>query len=150
VISAYEPDPANAAVHRQSVAANGLGSRWTVTEAAAGSADGEARFASGGVALSSLSADGDIVVPVRDVLAAIAHADLVKMDIEGGEWPILLDPRFAAAPPRVLVLEYHPGDGCPGEDPHDAVRKLLAAANLSTSEIWRRDDGYGMLWAWRG
>jgi FkbM family methyltransferase len=148
-IDAFEPDPANAAVHRRVIAANDLSAKWRLVEAAAGANHGEARFASGGVALSSLDAHGDLVVEVRDVLEEMAAADLVKMDIEGGEWPILLDPRFATAPPRVLVLEYHPDGGCPGPDPHAAVRAVLNQAGLRTSEIWRREDGYGMLWAWR-
>lgn len=149
-IDAFEPDPANAAVHRRSITGNSLGARWRLRQEAAGAADGVARFASGGVALSALDESGDIVVTVRDVLDSMAGADLVKMDIEGGEWPILQDARFAAAPPRVLVLEYHPGAGCPGPDPHRAVRDLLAQARMNTSEIWSRGDGYGMLWAWRG
>lgn len=148
-VDAFEPDPANAAVHQRSIVGNGLGARWFLQQEAAGAEDGMARFASGGVALSSLDESGDIVVTVRDVLDAMAGADLVKMDIEGGEWPILQDPRFAAAPPRVLVLEYHPGVGCPSSDPHGTVRELLARAGMITSEIWTREDGYGMLWAWR-
>jgi len=147
-IQAYEPDPANAAVHRQVIAANAMQEQWRLVQAAAGAADGEARFVSGQVALSSLDAGGDIAVPVCDVLHAIADADLVKMDIEGGEWPILTDPRFAASPPSVIVLEYHP-QGCHGPDPHASIAELLAGAGLQTIEIWRRDDGYGMLWAWR-
>ena len=43
---------------------------------------------------------------MADVLGQIAEADLVKMDIEGGEWGILADPRIARQ--RALVLEYHP------------------------------------------
>lgn len=149
-IDAYEPDPANAEVHQRSIDGNGLAARWHLQREAAGAADGVARFASGGVALSTLDESGDIVVTVRDVLDVMAGTDLVKMDIEGGEWPILQDARFAAAPPRVLVLEYHPGSGCPGSDPHRAVRELLTKARMQTVEIWRREDGYGMLWAWRG
>lgn len=148
-IEAFEPDPANADVLCAAIAANGLDGRIHVVRAAAGSANGTARFASGGVALSALDATGDILVEVRDVLQLIAGADLVKLDIEGGEWAILADPRFTAAPPRALVMEYHPGGDCPDPDPHRAIVELLAAAGLRTQEIWRRDEGYGMLWAWQ-
>jgi len=148
-VDAYEPDPANATVHRAVIAANAMEGRWRLVQAAAGAADVHERFASGGIALSSLQAGGDIVVEVRDVLAAMAAADLVKMDIEGGEWAILTDPRFVAAPPRSLVLEYHPGGQCPGPDPHTAIATILGRAQMTAREIWRRDDGHGMLWAWR-
>ena len=41
-----------------------------------------------------------IKVPMHDVMAEIAAADLVKIDIEGGEWEILSDERFRREPPR--------------------------------------------------
>jgi hypothetical protein len=47
-----------------------------------------------------------------------------------------------------MVLEYHP-HLCPGEDPRSTAERALARANLRTASIWHRDDGYGMLWAWR-
>jgi FkbM family methyltransferase len=157
-VSSYEPDPANAAVLERSVAANALADRWTLVTAAAGAAPGTVRFAAGQDALSHAVEDGDgagagevrdaITVPVEDVLPQMAGADLVKIDIEGGEWAILDDPRFAQAPPRIVVLEYHPR-GCPGPDPHAAVRAAMDAAGLTHADIWRRDDGHGMLWAWR-
>jgi hypothetical protein len=89
-----------------------------------------------------------IQIPMRDVLAEVCGADLVKVDIEGGEWEIVMDPRFKQSPPRALVLEYHP-HLCPGADPRAAAERALADADLATASIWHRDDGYGMMWAWR-
>jgi FkbM family methyltransferase len=157
-IEAYEPDPANAAVHRATIAANGLGARWNLTEAAAGDHDGELRFLAGQASLSRAadlhpgagdSADTDaITVPVHDILAAVAEADLLKMDIEGGEWAILGDPRFRAAPPRVVVLEYHP-HLCPGPDARATACDALHAAGMTVHDLKRGPAGHGMLWAWR-
>jgi FkbM family methyltransferase len=154
-ITAFEPDPDNLSVHARTIAANGLAVRWRLVPAAAGATDGEARFASGLASLSRLAgaaaADAGedlITVPVRDVLPLLADADLLKMDIEGGEWAILGDSRFRAHPPRVVVLEYHP-HLCPGPDPRAAAETLLAAAGLTVREIKVVDGGYGMLWAWR-
>jgi FkbM family methyltransferase len=159
-VVSYEPDPVNAAVARRSLATNALEDRWEVVEAAAGNAAGSVRFAGGQDALSHVVADGEtsaasetgtatmLDVPLLDVLPAVGDADLVKIDIEGGEWDVLGDPRFAAAPPRALVLEYHPR-GCPTTDPHVAIRDLIDGAGLRHQDIWRRDDGHGMLWAWR-
>lgn len=148
-VVAYEPDPHNAAIHAGTIALNGLGERWTLHRAAAATEDGEVRFHAWGHALSHVADDGDTVVPAHDVLPLVGGADLVKIDTEGAEWPILMDPRFAADPPRVVVLEYHP-EGAPGPDPRAAVVELLASAGLtSTASIFERADGYGMLWAWR-
>jgi FkbM family methyltransferase len=153
-IVAYEPDPANAAVHAQVIACNGLDARWTLVRAAAGAHDGVVTLATGDIALSRLAdgsdtADRLIKVAMQDVLPRLAHVDLLKMDIEGGEWSILADHRFREAPPRVLVMEYHP-HLCQEVDPHRAATAALTAAGLRTRSIWSRTDGYGMLWAWQG
>jgi FkbM family methyltransferase len=152
-ILAFEPDPANAVVHEQAIAMNGLQERWRLVRAAAGAHGGRAAFVAGGVALSHLAGAGEvqqtIEVPVEDVLPLLARADLLKMDIEGGEWAILGDPRFRESPPRALVLEYHPRF-CPGRDPRRAMESALEAAGMRVQSIWHRDDGHGMLWAWRG
>jgi FkbM family methyltransferase len=157
---AYEPDPANAALHQRIVEANALASRWTLVCAAAGVREGQVRFAAG-LAVESHVLEGgegekagsdapteEITVPVRDVVPELAAADLVKMDIEGGEWEILHDPRFTQGPPRALVLEYHPRS-CPGADPRAVAELALTRAGLSTSPISHAGDGHGMLWAWR-
>jgi FkbM family methyltransferase len=165
-IEAFEPDPANAELHAQTIALNGLDDRWRLRQAAAGAAAGRVRFAAGGVALSHLVAVGDtagsgesaavapaapgslIEVELRDVVGRLGETDLLKMDIEGGEWVILGDPRFRESPPRALVLEYHPRF-CPSDDPAAAVDDALRGAGLRVQPIWRRADGHGMLWAWR-
>lgn len=153
-IVGYEPDPANAAVHARAIAANGADDRWSLVPAAAGPTAGEVRFAAGLNASSHVldeqaADDQTISVPMRDVMAAIAAADLVKIDIEGGEWAIILDPRFVAAPPRAVVLEYHAA-GCPTPDPLDAALDALQRAGMSTESIWHdAAAGVGMAWAWR-
>ncbi len=150
-VTAYEPDPANAAVHERVIAANGLAERWRVVRAAAGAEDGSVHFAAGGVALSHVVGEAThatIEVELRDVLPGLAAVDLLKLDVEGGEWPILQDPRFAAAPPRALAMEYH-ADGAPGPDPREEAVRLLAAAGLQVLDIRRHAHGDGMLWAWR-
>jgi FkbM family methyltransferase len=155
-VVAYEPDPANVAVHERTVAANGLAARWTLVRAAAGAHDGEVRFAAGLDVASHSLEDGEsggassetISVPLRDVLPELAAADLVKVDIEGGEWAILRDPRLARRAPRALALEYHPRL-CADADPRAAAEHALVQAGLRTAPIWHAEDGHGMLWAWR-
>jgi len=154
--TAYEPDPANAAVHARVITANGWQERWELRRAAAGAASGTASFVAGEIALSRLAAVGGagtdasaIEVPVEDVLPAVAGADLLKMDIEGGEWEILSDPRFAAAPPHAVAMEYHREGSPGGAHPHAAASALLEAAGLEVVEIRCTEHGAGMLWAWR-
>jgi FkbM family methyltransferase len=149
-VEAYEPDPANAAVHRRTVAAN-PGLRWVLHEAAAAAAPGELRFAAGGFATSGQVDDGANGLAVRavDVLPAMAGADLVKIDIEGGEWALLTDPRLRDAA-RVLVLEYHPRLA-PEPDARACALALLQRAGYATHERFHDEhNGHGMLWAWRG
>jgi FkbM family methyltransferase len=153
-IVGYEPDPTNAELHERTIAANDLSGRWRLVRAAAGTHAAEVQFAAGLDVGSHLVEEASprgastITVAMEDVLAQVAAADLVKLDIEGGEWSILLDPRFAQEPPRALVLEYHPGS-CPTPEPAVAVEQALAAAGLQTAAIWRAEDGHGMMWAWR-
>jgi FkbM family methyltransferase len=153
-IFGYEADPENAEVHERTIAANALADRWRVVCAAAGAHDGEVELAAGRAMGSFVVEPGTdpgvptIRVPIRDVLPEVCRADLVKLDMEGGEWEIVFDPRFTQSPPRAMVLEYHP-HLCPGADPRSTAEQALAQADLSTASIWHRDDGYGMFWAWR-
>lgn len=150
-ITAYEPDPANAAVHRATLALHGLAERWRLVEAAAGVQAGRLPFLAGNESLSRSVGSGEpgtITVAVEDVLDQIATADLIKMDIEGGEWAILEDPRFRARPPRVLALEYHP-HLAPFLPARDAADAALRAAGMSTRHFKLGPAGHGMLWAWR-
>lgn len=139
-----EADPANATLLHQAAAAT---PRWQVIGTIAAAEDTELPFATGGFAESQITADAPLR-PARDVLPLMAEADLVKIDIEGGEWPILTDPRFAQLPTAALVIEYHPA-GCPGPDPQAFSHELLGAAGYRTQEIDNVPLGAGMLWAWR-
>ncbi len=151
-IVAVEADPANAALLRRTIAAATGPGGWTLLPVIAAAADAELPFVSGGFAESHVPVGEDATrAPLRearDVLPLMAAADLVKIDIEGGEWPLLTDPRFAALEVRALVIEYHPA-GCPGPDPRAAVTGLLHAAGYRTQEIDDVPLGAGMLWAWR-
>ncbi|HVT75419.1 MAG TPA: FkbM family methyltransferase [Acidimicrobiales bacterium] len=145
--TSYEPDPENAATLRRCVAVNGLGDRWTVIEAAAAPSDGEATFISDG-ALSQLGGDNaalddehallaeifpflrgkrlltpkQVTVRTADVLPAMAECDFLKLDIQGGEWPLLMDKRFEGLSAAAFVLEMHPR-AAPMPDPLSWVTK---------------------------
>lgn len=146
-ILGYEPDPGNAAIHRLTLEANGLGARWRLVEAFAGTAEGTTAFMPGLHATSHAGAG--IEVPVVDVLPELADVDLVKIDIEGAEWPILADPRFRELRARTIVLEYH-AEGCPEADPRLAAEQALRAAGYGVAHTGRKPAfGAGVVWAYR-
>jgi FkbM family methyltransferase len=151
-VVAYEPDPANLAMLRRNAEADRTGAAWRVVPAAALDRDGELPFATGRFAESRVPEAGgpppSTTVPARDVFADLDDADLLKVDIEGGEWPILADPRLAGTPVRALALEYHRW-GCPGADPGQLATSLLERAGFVVGPAEEDAPGFGVLWAWR-
>lgn len=124
-ITAFEPDPDNANLLRDSAHRNGYGDRLVLHEACAMPRDGPVRFATGGHQFSHVADGADertVEVPGVDVFPFLRGVDLLKIDIEGGEWRLLADPRFGA--PQNVVMEYHPMM-CPGTDPRALVKHLL-------------------------
>jgi FkbM family methyltransferase len=146
-LTSVEADPANAALLRRAIEAGPGAARWRLLPVVAGTRDGELPFASGAFAESHV-AEGAPLREARDVLPLMAGSALVKIDIEGGEWSLLTDPRFAHLETTALVIEYHPA-GCPGADPQSFVHGLLREAGYATREIADVPLGAGMLWAWR-
>ncbi|MEJ7826490.1 MAG: FkbM family methyltransferase [Solirubrobacteraceae bacterium] len=147
-VTAVEPDPDNLDVLRRCVELSDRGDAWQVVAAAAAAHDGTVSFQGGGQSLSRIAPGVAHSVPAIDALARLSGVDLLKMDIEGGEWAILDDPRFIDAAPAVTVLEYHP-HLCPHRDPRAAVEAVFTRAGQRTHTIFARADGHGMLWAWR-
>ena len=146
----FEPDPENYALLERTAASH---PRWRIHESAVSNDTEPIRFASGQyaegrAAVAELSA---ITVPCADVFTFTGSQrfDLVKMDIEGGEWPILTDARLAQLPVRVLVMEWHE-HRCPHPSPRVYACDLLAAAGFVHQ---RHEPGRfasnGLLWAWR-
>jgi FkbM family methyltransferase len=149
-ILAVEADPESAAVHRMTIEGNGLSDRWRLVEAFAGTEQGTIHFVPGLLGLSH-AADGEqgIEVPVIDVMPDLLNADLVKIDIEGAEWPIVTDPRFHGLGARAVVLEYHAW-GYPEDDPRAAAEEALRAGGYELVHGAEKPAvGAGVLWGWR-
>jgi FkbM family methyltransferase len=157
-LASFEPDPGNARLLGAVIGANQLHERWTLSPAAVADREGTMAFRAG------LSADshlidveqvpeaalrpGDVEVPVADLFALPGHYDLVKMDIEGGEWNVLADPRMAELDADMLVLEWHT-QGCPAADPREHVIGLLRDAGYGELYEPIPPSHCGMLWARR-
>jgi FkbM family methyltransferase len=149
-ILAFEPDPDNLALFRRCVTLNDRSGRWQLVPAAAATRDGTVPFLAGGVSLSHIAEDGQGTTAVRavDVFPYLARADLIKIDIEGGEWALLADPRFALLRPAALVLEFHPYMS-PSADPRGAAVELVGRTGLEIADGADYGEGQGMLWGWR-
>src|SRR5580692_4776282 len=155
-LHSFEPDPANLHILTRVVAANERNGRWLVTDAAVATQPGEMTFVADLFAESHLATDiaeerdasnpsdgEDISTPGRDgheitvrtvdIFDEDHDVELMKMDIEGGEWSILTDPRAPNLKARVLVLEWH-ARGCPEPDAHEAALDLVRAAGYSHIE----------------
>jgi FkbM family methyltransferase len=141
-IVSFEPDRANAALMRGTLNANELDAE--LVEAAASTVDGEVPFTQGGFTLSRIEPGGE-PVPAVDVLPRLPDFDLAKVDIEGGEWALLADGRFAENAPRALVLEFHPHLAPPGAD----AERTLTDAGYSIERRLPFGEGHGLLWALR-
>jgi FkbM family methyltransferase len=165
-VLAVEPNPENAALLRRTIESNHLGEQCKLYQAAAGVVGGTATIV-GSSGLSHL-VRGDTVeavdlmpplrkffphgVPTRvevlDVFTLLDGVDLLKMDIEGAEWPILQDPRFSRIPISSLVMEYHP-QGAPQAETIEAVRRLLSEAGFTVGQPFQQFGEVGLVWAWR-
>ena len=159
-VVSFEPEPEHARLLRRCIEVNGLAERWQLIEACAHTEDATLRLAAGrAVATHVVPAgwdEGNVVeVAARDALPHLDGADLAKVDIEGAEWALLLDDRFAAARPAAVVMEYH-STGCPEENAKRCARRRLSELgyevhfpagdpNPDSGPFW----GRGLVWAWR-
>jgi FkbM family methyltransferase len=168
-LHSFEPDPANLRVLNRVVSENALDGRWIVTDAAVANQSGQMTFIADLFAESHLATDaienghslGDasgmgestadghaITVRAVDFFDEDHNVDLLKMDIEGGEWQILTDPRFSSLEADVLVLEWH-ALGCPESNAHAAATRFVQAAGYNHLEDVEVGTYNGVLWAWR-
>jgi FkbM family methyltransferase len=149
IIDFYEPDPGNLELLDPTVAANG-GDRHTIVAACATAEDGELHFSAGNFTNSRIEPDGGgITVPAVDVFPRLAGVDFVKIDIEGGEWDLLADPRFAQLDATAIALEYHAHMAPPGNPAERAERVLQDAGYTCAPVPIASTPGHGMVWAWK-
>jgi len=147
-ITAFEPDTTNAAVAQMTMDANDVGERWRLNKAAAAAHNGRVSFLSGEFSRSRIDAEGGTEVEAVDVFPYLEGVDFAKIDIEGGEWEILGDPRFQELELPALVLEFHP-DQAPGPDPRGLALDTLGRAGYETQLVYDFAPGQGMVWAWQ-
>jgi FkbM family methyltransferase len=146
-VTSYEPDPGNLPILKRCLDVN-RGDDWTLVEACAAASDGPVHFDAGNFADSHISEQGPEVLAL-DVLPRLPAFDFVKMDIEGSEWPILGDPRWAHAmrDVSVFVVEWH-ARGRPGSDPRAIALAAVRGAGFA-AEPGAVGWHHGTVWGWR-
>lgn len=148
-VLAFEPHPGHAAQCRKNLDRNGFLPRVTLHEAAAGTADGRARLSDAGTSSRVGAAPGgghDIAVVDVFPLLAGRRIDILKIDIEGGEYDLLADPRFDDLDIRAIVMEWH--GRADGSDGGAWCRERLDALGFRLHPVFELSS-HGMLWAYR-
>ncbi|MGI9119212.1 MAG: FkbM family methyltransferase [Acidimicrobiales bacterium] len=110
-IVAVEPAPANAELARRNFQANSVAGQ--VVEAAVGPCDGTIGFEEHRDSNRGRTGGTECPVPMLSMSSILAltpngKADLVKMDIEGGEEALLLGDVSWLANVGALIVEFHP------------------------------------------
>jgi FkbM family methyltransferase len=147
----FEPDPANAAILRRTIALNHAEHCWTARQEAVSNACGHLTFIPGHFAESRRAEPGETGIDVKtiDLFTLGYETDLLKIDIEGGEWSILSDPRMADLCARVIVMEWH-WRFSPLQDPHRAAVDLITRAGwVINADRVDHLTGTGLMWASR-
>jgi hypothetical protein len=149
-----------------------LEASWKVVDAAASTGEGDATFVSDGP-LSQFSGTPDalrdehaalaaifpflrgqrlltpkeVTVRTVDVLPDMAECDFLKVDIQGGEWPLLTDKRFKDLSASAFVMELHP-QAAPVAEPLAWVSKLLTRLGF-TLTVMPAHGKERIIWGWR-
>lgn len=148
-IEAFEPHPAHIIQLKANLSANSLFDAVTVHPYAAGCSE-QRLFLTDNEAESKLITEpaGRVLeVQVVDwfAFASGQKIDLLKMDIEGGEYPILFDPRFEHLKIPYIVLEWHTTTEKPHAD-HEITDRLVSLGY----HVYHRqipNCRFGLLWA---
>jgi FkbM family methyltransferase len=143
-VTAFEPDPANFAALVAHCRLNGVADRVTVIQAAVADQDGIAAFDSGRSSESRLSPVGEGSLPAVpctriDTVFANSRLDMLKMDVEGWEEPVLKGGmallRDRRRKPRAIYIEVHPYAWPMVGTSADSLLDLLSRCNYRVSDL---------------
>jgi FkbM family methyltransferase len=148
----YEPPAAvTARLHEGNRRLRALAASWELIEAAATCADERVSFTTGQATIGRIgdgAEPGTADVDGRDAFALLEGLDLLKIDIEGAEWQLLADARFAEVQVPVIMLEHHPY-GARSDDPNADATRALERVGYATSSLHGAPDGTGVVWGYR-
>jgi FkbM family methyltransferase len=149
-VIAIEPHPAHVAQLEHNLVVDGTRSRVEIHGKAAG-AWARPMGLTDSKTSSSLTEDyfsNTLRVEVMDIFPVLLgqHIDLLKMDVESGEYELLADDRFAMLEIDAIVMEWHSRGG--GLDDKRWCEQRLGSLGFAIEEIFSQPS-YGMFWAVR-
>ncbi len=153
-LEAFEPHPDHLKLMAANLAANGLADRVNVYPVAAGLAQNSAWLvdASASSYVTNKNGTGRIPIQVEDFFATLneGRIDLLKMDCEGGEYELVMSPRFAQLDVSTLILEWHATPDRPEADQTIASRLHTLGWNIQLGASHSLQNmRFGMIWAYR-
>ena len=149
-ITAFEPHPVHVKAVHANLLQNGLVDRVKLVEAAAGVSERHSYLTDGRSSSAVTEQPAAFQIRVLDIFREKEHAgkiDIFKIDIEGGEYDILSDPRFAALDVRLLVVEWHNTPEYP--DGKSWCLEKLHGLGYQTQIGCEDLPLAGLIWAWR-
>lgn len=149
-VTALEPHPVHVKVMQGNLARNGLLDRVSLVAAAAGAKQRHSYLTDARTSSAVTDEASDFEIDVLDIFrepCMEGPIDILKIDIEGGEYELLSDPRFEKLDVRTLVLEWHATPERP--DGKDWCVQKLGELGYET-EIGSEDLPLaGLIWAFR-
>jgi FkbM family methyltransferase len=150
-VTAFEPHPTHVDLIRSNLEINGWSERVSLQPAAASTQSGELFLTDDGCRSRVVAHAGParISVPRVDWFACVGDnpIDLLKIDIEGGEYDILADSRFASLHINAIVMEWHVTEDHP--DGAEWCLSRLRQLGYSTHTTTDIKSERGMIWAFR-
>jgi FkbM family methyltransferase len=149
-VLAFEPNPRLVPQVRRNLALNHFEGRVELLQAAAGASTRKMLLTDAGSS-SSLTEEPSPTthsVEVLDIFSLLSgkSIDLLKIDIEGGEYEILADPRFEGLDVKVIVLEWHRRTDAKADK--QWCEERLKGLGFKIDEFIS-EPTFGMLWAVR-
>ena len=148
-VIAFEPHPGHAAQCKANLERNGFMSRATLHDVAAGTANARAWISNAGTSSQVGTVPGDgYETEVIDFFALLGgrRIDILKIDIEGGEYELLEDPRFGELDIGAIILEWHEREDRP--EGHAWCRERLRELGYQLYPMFEQKT-YGMMWAYQ-
>ncbi len=147
-VIAFEPHPAHAAQTEHNLLLDGSRSRVDLHIAGAGASNRRMQLTDKGSSsmLTETGGERTFDVDVIDIFPLLEdrRIDVFKMDVEGGEYEILSDPRFGRLDIRSFVMEWH-GRADPMSDRRWCETRLQSLG-FEIRDIFA-EASYGMFWA---
>jgi FkbM family methyltransferase len=149
-VTALEPHPVHVGLIRENLRRNGFTDRVKIIAAAAGSRERRSYLSDARTSSSVSEEQSAFQIRVLDIFTdpeLKGNIDLLKIDIEGGEYELLSDPRFAELEGPALVVEWHNTPEHP--DGRTWCLEKLKSLKYRVEDGAQDPPSAGLLWAYR-